>query len=190
MLAGRIDVATARYHVMLALERIGRQNVRSLSSGASIDLLLKTKLALARNAKRAVADLSPAATSVFPAYELARIGLRAVPRGTPGSGTVGWEIRWKDAGEEVRWQGASRERMIALKTSPVWAALGDGAGGYEDALGFPYPPFASGSAMDWRAVNRSECVELGLVTTGKYEGLRFYELPPDIQEKLRERWSN
>jgi hypothetical protein len=56
--------------------------------------------------------------------------------------------------------------MCALKTSPIWQALADGAGGFEDTLGSPYPPFAFGSGMAWVNVRRSEwkriCQEEGI----------------------------
>ena len=53
--------------------------------------------------------------------------------------------------------------MVALKTSPIWQALGDGAGGYRDTLGNPYPPFAYGSGLAWADVSRDEAIELGLI---------------------------
>ena len=53
--------------------------------------------------------------------------------------------------------------LVALKNSPIWQALGDGVGGYNDTLGNPYPPFAFDSGMAWVGVDRSECIKLGLV---------------------------
>ena len=55
-----------------------------------------------------------------------------------------------------------KDRFIALKTSPIWQALGDGAGGFRDTLGNPYPPFAYSSGMAWVAVDRETCERLGL----------------------------
>ena len=57
--------------------------------------------------------------------------------------------------------------MIALKSSPIWAALGAGAGGFRDTLGNPYPPFAYGSGLDWDDVERERCEELGLIGPGE-----------------------
>jgi len=54
-------------------------------------------------------------------------------------------------------------RMAALKSSGIWQALGDGAGGYLDTLGNPYPPFAFNSNMWTRELSRAEAVELGLI---------------------------
>ena len=62
-----------------------------------------------------------------------------------------WPARWKAAAEAVNWEGVKRRtrKMIARKDSPIWGALGNGAGGYDDTWGLPYPPFAIGSGMDW-----------------------------------------
>ena len=53
--------------------------------------------------------------------------------------------------------------MVALKGSPIWAALGNGAGGYRDTLGNPFPPFAFGSGLAWADISRDEAIKLGLV---------------------------
>ena len=92
-----------------------------------------------------------------PAWELKRFGQRRVPRD--------WQQRWKAAGDATGWVGAIRDSdvMVALKNSPIWQALGDGVGGYNDTLGNPYPPFAFDSGMAWVGVDRSECIKLGLV---------------------------
>ena len=92
-----------------------------------------------------------------PAWELIRHGQRRVPRD--------WPARWKSAGDAVGWVGASRDfgRMVALKDSPIWQALGNGVGGYDDALGNPYPPFAIGSGMNWLGVDRRDCIKMGLI---------------------------
>jgi hypothetical protein len=46
--------------------------------------------------------------------------------------------------------------MVALKTSPIWAEIGRGAGGYLDTIGTEYPPFAFGSGLAWVNVGRRE----------------------------------
>ena len=53
--------------------------------------------------------------------------------------------------------------MMALVGSPVWQALGDGAGGYNDTLGNDFPPFAWRSGMQRRQVPRDECEAVGLI---------------------------
>ncbi len=54
-------------------------------------------------------------------------------------------------------------RMVARKDSPIWQALGDGAGGFDDTLGTPYPPFAFGSGMGVEDVDRDTAMSLGLI---------------------------
>lgn len=84
----------------------------------------------------------------FPAWEFIRTAPRKVPRSD-------WWERWGKAGSAVGWAGASRSRMVALKTSPIWARL--------SRFGTPYPPFDFGSGMGVRDVAREEAVELGLI---------------------------
>jgi hypothetical protein len=59
----------------------------------------------------------------------------------------------------VGWQGAVREPMVALKTSPIWAAL--------SAFGRPWPPFDWGSGMGLDDVDREEAESLGLLQPGE-----------------------
>ena len=98
---------------------------------------------------------TPAVIERWPAWELTRLVGKAVPR-------EDWPARWRNAGESIGWEGALKDRFIALKTSPIWQALGDGAGGFRDTLGNPYPPFAYSSGMAWVAVDRETCERLGL----------------------------
>ena len=76
------------------------------------------------------------------------------------------------AGRQVNWEGAKESpwrgdgtsfAFVALKSSPIWAALGNGAGGFSDTLGNPYPPFAYSSGMGWEEVDRETAEALGLV---------------------------
>lgn len=76
-----------------------------------------------------------------------------------------WSERWRDAGEGINWEGASKNCMVALKKSPIWKALGSGIGGYSDATHRDYPPFAIGSDMEWEDVDRESCEKLGLLAT-------------------------
>jgi len=55
--------------------------------------------------------------------------------------------------------------MAARKDSPIWQELGDGAGGFEDTLGNPYPPFAFGSSYNWMPLDRQEAEALGIEGT-------------------------
>lgn len=83
-----------------------------------------------------------------------------------------WLARWRVAAKEVGDDDALRVlektgQMIALKSSGIWQALGNGVGGYDDALGNPWPPFALDSGYDVDGIPRNECEELGLLKRGE-----------------------
>ena len=125
-------------------------------SAMTLDDDLRTWSQMAASAAQVNAQTA-ATCYAFPAWELVRYESRRVPRD--------WPARWKAAGDSVGWVGASRDfgEMVALKNSPIWQALGDGAGGYKDTLGNPYPPFAFTSGMFWDGVRRDRCIALGLI---------------------------
>lgn len=66
-----------------------------------------------------------------------------------------WERRWSAAGGRTGWVGALKGEMVALKTSPIWAAL--------SRFGTPWPPFDFGSTRELEDVWRDEAEALGLV---------------------------
>jgi hypothetical protein len=92
-----------------------------------------------------------------PAWELVRMRFSKVPRD--------WEQRWTDARDATEEEGSTEagERMVALKNHPIWQALGDGIGGYEDTLGNAWPPFAFNSGMTVIDVNRDDALALGIM---------------------------
>jgi hypothetical protein len=109
----------------------------------------------------AVQNSDPVRVYEFPALEFLRVYDREPPEKT-------WKTRWEAACAAANDDKASRvliktRRMAALKASSVWQELGDGAGGYEDTLGNPFPPFSFNSGMDVNEVARTEAVELGLI---------------------------
>lgn len=123
-------------------------------------------------------NLSPEAVDEFPALEFRRLFDRNVPRGFkrgPKGALImvpedDWPSRWAAAGEEagdedwLDWEGdAQTGRGVALKSSGIWQALGDGAGGYTDTLGNPFPPFAFNSGFMTFDVSRKEAVKLDLI---------------------------
>jgi len=162
---GGMNLADARMVLKRTLRNMGHDtaNARGITDPASrrrLDLIVKTRSSMASNAA-AVNAQDEYSVYAVPAWELKRYGQRSVPRD--------WAARWKAAGDSVGWEGASPDfgNMVALKASPIWQALGDGAGGYRDTLGNPYPPFAFSSGMGWRRVRRDRCIELGLI--GEHE---------------------
>lgn len=158
--SGQINGADARLEILRALDGVGYNpevsgdsGLRDRSSRARLDLILKTNRQMAAGA--AQANESATARTLYPAWRLERYGGRSRPRSD-------WPERWRAAGEAVGWQGAVRGEMIARKDSPIWQALGDGAGGFRDTLGNPYPPFAFSSGLAWTPVSAEEAQQYGL----------------------------
>ncbi len=92
-------------------------------------------------------EITPACMDQFPAWELVPI--------YPFPERVNWCERW-DAAGGPRFHPT---RLIALKSDPVWAVLGN-KDCFADALGNPFPPFADGSGWGWRQMTRDECLAL------------------------------
>ena len=161
--AGRINAADARTGLQAVLDELGLSDrtgaLTDLASARRLNLILRTQRQMAASAAR-LATQTPDTLDAWPAWRLTRMGARAVPRDD-------WPQRWHAAGERVGWRGAHRSQMVALKSSPIWQALGDGAGGFRDAIGNPYPPFAFGSGLDWVDVSRDEALRLGLEPDGQ-----------------------
>lgn len=163
-IAGRINQASAVATLTDALAAMGHSPLDGggLTNPASLrrlKLILSTQRQMAASAANILVQ-TPGTLDQYPAWELTRFGSRRVPR-------EDWDRRWRKAGEAVGWQGALKgRRMIALKGSPIWAALGDGAGGFRDTLRNPFPPFAYSSGLAWLQVPRAECERLGLIGDG------------------------
>lgn len=144
-------------------------SLQDLASRGRMDLALNTNADMARAVGQAKRGSSAYALWKYPAWSLERISDRRIPRD--------WWARWSAAGESVAWEGAAKARpsptndpiMYALKSSPIWQAIGDGAGGFEDTLSNPYPPFAFNSGMGWREVPREETANLRLGESAKTE---------------------
>lgn len=144
-IAGEISLSEARERVMALADL----------SEPRINLILSTQKRRAQSIGQLMAQ-NPVQRAMYPAWRLVRTAWRAVPR-------KDWPARWAAAGASCGFQGALEGSFVALKDSPVWAALGRGEGGFKDVLGDPFPPFAFGSGMGWRRVSREECIQLGLI---------------------------
>ena len=188
IMEGRISQATARDVLGGILERMGLspQDGGGITNPASVrrlDLIVETQTQMAASVAQ-LQEQTPAVTAMWPAWELTRLEGRAMPRGD-------WPQRWDAAGRAVGFDGVSRDygRFVALKGSPIWQALGDGAGGFRDTLGNPYPPFAYGSGMGWVDVTREDCVALGLDPDGA-SAPEVPSLAPDREElaAAAEKW--
>ena len=186
MMEGRISQATARDMLGGILERMGLSpqdggGIANPASLARLNLIIDTQTQMAASVAR-LSEQTPAVLEMWPAWEFVRLEGRAMPRGD-------WPQRWEAAARAVGFEGVSRDfgRMVALKVSPVWQALGDGAGGFRDTLGNPFPPFASNSGMGWVDVSREECEALGLDMSGAeaFSPPEQPSLAPDREELAR-----
>ena len=160
---GTLDTSAARLALTDTLAQLGyapepgtEGTLNHARTLARLHLGLDTNQKTAASLARLAESEDPQIAALFPAWELLSTGYRKNHR-------TDWPQRWKAAGERVAWRGASRTKMVALKSSPIWQALGDGAGGFRDTLGNPYPPFAFGSSYAWVHVDRIEARELGLL---------------------------
>ena len=185
MLEGGISQADARDALGGVLDQMGHsmQDEGGLRNPASIrrlNLILETQTKMAASVAQ-LDEQTDDVVAMWPAWELMRLEDRRAPR-------PDWAARWNLAGASVGWAGALPThiggRMVALKGSPIWKALGDGVGGFRDTLGNPYPPFAYSSGMGWEDVDRDECEALGLDVSGASRPVRR-SLSPDIAQ-LRE----
>jgi len=188
MAAGEINQADARAQLLTVLEQMGHSmqddgGLRNPASIRRLDLILDTQTQMASSVAR-LSEQTDATMNLFPAWELTRLETRAIPR-------ADWMQRWRAAGSSVGWKGALQDRFIALKTSPIWQAIGNGVGGFNDTLGNPYPPFAYSSGMDWLDVSLEECERLGLNVNVKGEGEQRIDRPSlspgeaDIADAIR-----
>lgn len=170
-----LNPATARNAIMDILQKNG---VEALSDQVNFTVRIASEVM--QGAANFVRSNDPDVVEAYPAWEFDRVYDREVPRGFK-RGAKGALIRVPDEAWPARWEAACKEaedddalevfnktgRMVALKDSEVWQALGDGAGGYEDTLGNPYAPFAFNSGYDTDEVSYAECVKLGLLDAGE-----------------------
>ena len=180
--------ATARSALRQTLRDLGYSpepgeegTIKDLSSDARIDLVIKTNVDMAHGAGQFVqSNANDDVVDLYPATEFLPYDTSQVPRGERRGpkGVIepdpdnSWETRWEAACEEVGDDDAaaafeSTGRMVALKSSGVWQALGDGAGGYEDTFGNPYYPFAFNSTRVTEDVDREDAEQLGLLDKGE-----------------------
>jgi hypothetical protein len=164
-------------------------SLQDLASDKRLNLTIATNYRIAANQTFVAKTQEERRLYLYPCYELVRIGRVRTPRGFKRrkSGTLepvpgdDWQARFIAAGGELWDKGT---RMIALKTSDVWQKLGDGAGGHDDTLGNPFPPFAFGSKYGLREVARDEALLLGLITPSQPgQSRQPGQLVPRVQSK-------
>ena len=189
--AGEISAAKAREGLLNVLSQIGYDTtddgkLENPVAEKRLNLILETQRQMAASVARLSLETEDT-LDMYPAWELTRADKPDNPR-------EDWPSRWNSAGESVGWEGARKGiyygsgvgiGFVALKSSPIWQALGDGVGGFRDTLGNPYPPFAFGSYMDWVDVDRETAERLGLLSSGaRASKPEFPSLSPDDTELL------
>ena len=143
-----------------------RGTIKDLMTKVRLDVMMKTNADQAKGYASHLRATTTGAILAFPAYELVRVERRKLPRD--------WGARWAAAAQKVGWEGVARNgAMIALKTSPIWAAL--------SRFGNPFPPFDFNSGMGVRDVKKSVCREIGLL--GKDDQPEIPQ-PPDFNGNL------
>lgn len=156
---GTINIGDFTGRMQRYLDSIGYvsegDGLKDLATERRLQLIARTQKRMADSFGR-VASQTASQVRRYPAWRLGRTGSRTKAR-------EDWAARWNAAGEACAWQGACRVDFVALKSSPIWAELGAGAGGFRDTIGNPYPPFAFGSGMGWLRVSADECRRLGLL---------------------------
>lgn len=176
--------ATARATLRQTLADLGYRpadeiagTIKDLSSDERIKLVVKTNAELAQGAGNFIAGSDPDVIDAWPAQELYRQESREQPRNWDGTNPdgdkklTGFGSRWMMAAQAAGDAAAARVleesgRMVALKSSEIWQALGDS----DDGLGNPYPPFAFNSGMWVRDVARKQAIELGLIGADETAG--------------------
>jgi hypothetical protein len=160
----------ARGEILTELRRIGHVPKETafkdiLNNITSLDSVLKTIQDISCGVDHFMAqNYDEIRVDEFPALQFHRVYRRKTSRD--------WSSRWIAAAHASGDNRAGQifqatGKMIALKSSGIWQALGDGVGGYQDALGTPFPPFAFGSGFDVDEVPRSKCEKLGLLARGE-----------------------
>ncbi len=145
---------------------VGRDSPDDLLMFDRLNLVLDTNTDIAYGFRQFVQ--SQTGVYDWPAWELFRAEEREHPRGDPvykSDAAIGWKPRWQQAATDAGDDDAlavfdAIGRMVALKDSGIWNALGDG---WEDSLGHPFPPFAIDSGMDVQEIDRTEAEALGLL---------------------------
>ena len=169
MLSGEIERGEGERRLLRVLAALGHptEGAEALTDPASerrLRLVLDTQCQMAESVAR-LTQQTEAVVAQYPGWELCRVGERRLPR-------KDWLARWSLAGNSVGWEGAVQHPIygdataygfLALKSSPIWQALGDGVGGFRDTLGNPFPPFCYSSGMAWLDADRETCERYGLI---------------------------
>jgi len=162
--------ARARGEILTELRRIGSVPKETglqdiLNDITSLDSILKTIQDVACGVDHFLEqNYDEIRVDEFPALQFHRVYSRKTSRDWPARWIAAAQASGDNKAEQI-FQATGK--MIALKSSGIWQALGDGVGGYADALGNPFAPFAFDSGFDVDEVPRSKCEKLGLLARGE-----------------------
>ena len=161
VMAGCENRATRRMRFFEELQKRGMKNL-DIDTEYLLDLTIDA-WGTADAARINIANQTESVLEVWPAVRLTEFWRSDIE-------PKDWAARWQAAGESVYWQGAVMKpgrgpswAMTALVTSPIWGALGNGVGGFDDTYGWPHPPFAVGSGLGWVELDQEETKRVGLV---------------------------
>jgi tetratricopeptide (TPR) repeat protein len=187
------NLAQDRAQIWEELRKIGyvpkeedKGTLKDLSNAERINLVVTAANNAASGAERFL--IGQTDVEEYPAWEFSKIYDREVPE-------TDWPNRWRAAAEAAGDSGAlgvleATGRMVALKSSGIWQALGDGVGEYDDALGNPWPPFAVGSGFDVDGIPHKECVkELELLKPGEPVKPAIIPSPDEIAQRFTSKLS-
>jgi hypothetical protein len=155
-------------------------SLRDLSSEKRLNLIYDTQAQLMRGQGLKLRGAKRA--DRYPAWELVRVAK------FNSEYQREWRKRWDIASDNTDAVGVlNAARMIAVKSSPIWLALGSSAL-FPDAVNADHPPFAFNSGMGWREVPLEEVEELGLNASSLQPPASSLKpprvLPPADAEKL------
>jgi hypothetical protein len=158
--------ARARGEILTELRRIGyipkETGIKEILNDITrFDSILKTIEDVACGADHFLEqNFDETRIDEFPALQFHRVYRRKTSRDWPSRWIAATHASGDNKAEQIFQETG---KMIALKSSGIWQALGDGVGGYEDALGTPFPPFASDGGFDVDEMPRTKCEKLGLL---------------------------
>jgi hypothetical protein len=162
--------------------------IQDLTSRRRLDVKLKTDVQMMQGFGYDQQGQDQAILDQWPAQEL----YRAVETRVKRDWIERWQRAARAAGDSSALAGLKVGRMVARKDSPIWAMLGSSAL-FKDGLDNPYPPFAFGSGMDVKDVDRDDAVALGTITIEakvlprKRELNEELKVAPDVRsERLRQ----
>lgn len=184
MLTGQADQATVRLAIKELWKSLGFHGdpaspaLLDVTSTERINLQLETQVATMRGAGWHEQGMQPDVLDEFPAQEF----YDTRPGGEQRR--KDWPDRWIKAGGKFY-----DDRMIALKTDPVWGRLGSPEL-FPDGLENPWPPFAFNSAWRVRDIGRDEAEALELIAPNEELLPQPLDLERDLAAapELRQAW--